>query len=463
MAAPRDDLDKLAGKARAHYEAQDMIAACKAIDLAARKVPDNPAIAFMQAQFAFEGWYEAVPLFERAARLNPGNADLVRNFVLALAAEGQRDRAVKLLEGLLARNPGWIEGLNVLATLRSTAGEEDFARGFADAASQQPGNTAVYLAWLHKLAAAKDWEGARRVLARADKHVPQAMRLARLHLECETGAAPADPSIFDGLAANDDPGLALLQIRHALRNDDPHRALGIAEAQLGTAHEGQFWPYCSLCWRLLDDRRTGWLDGDPPFAAGIDLEFEAGELDALAQFLRSLHTMNAPYPEQSVRGGTQTDRNLLLHHDPRIGKLRRMIEMAVVGWRDKLPDPQKRHPLLSRKPAQILFSGSWSVRLAGGGHHSAHTHPMGWASSALYIAVPQDMGEDHAGELAIGIPPPELELGLQPTTYFKPKDGRLVLFPSTSWHGTVPFEGEERLTVAFDVASGISGKEGRHG
>lgn len=459
MAAPPDDLDKLAGKARAHYEAQDMVAACKAIDIAATKAPDNPAIAFMQAQFAFEGWYEAVPLFERAARLNPGNVDLVRNFVLALAAEGQSERAVKLLEGLLARNPGWIDGLNVLATLRSTAGEEDFARGFADAASQQPGNAALYLAWFHKLAAAKDWEGAAWVLARADKHVPDAMRLAHLYLECETGAASAGPSILDGLAANDDPGLALLQLRHALRHDDPHRALGIAEAQLGTAQEGQFWPYCSLCWRLLDDPRAEWLDGDPSFAASIDLEFEAGELGALAQFLRSLHTMNAPYPEQSVRGGTQTDRNLLLHHDPRILKLRSLITKAVVGWRDKLPDAQERHPLLSRKPAEIRFSGSWSVRLAGGGHHSAHTHPMGWASSALYIAVPQDMGDDHAGDLAIGMPPPELGLRLEPTSYFKPKVGRLVLFPSTSWHGTVPFEGEERLTVAFDVAPEIGGKD----
>ncbi|MBK9588986.1 MAG: hypothetical protein IPO50_10640 [Sphingomonadales bacterium] len=33
----------------------------------------------------------------------------------------------------------------------------------------------------------------------------------------------------------------------------------------------------------------------------------------------------------------------------------------------------------------------------------------------------------------------------------EPKPGRLVMFPSTMWHGTVPFDAGERLTVAFDV------------
>jgi hypothetical protein len=34
----------------------------------------------------------------------------------------------------------------------------------------------------------------------------------------------------------------------------------------------------------------------------------------------------------------------------------------------------------------------------------------------------------------------------------RPEPGKLVLFPSYFWHGTVPFHSEKtRLTVAFDV------------
>ncbi len=462
-AARADDFGVLVASAQHAYAEQDMLAACAAIDRAAEQAPDHPAIAFMRAQFAYEGWYPAAQLFERAAQLNPGNADVVRNFALALASEGQGARAERLLGGILARMPGWIAGHNALGTLRVTAGEDDPYRSYAEAAAHEPGNAALYQAWFHRLAAAKDWEAAGRVLALGERHVPAAMPMLRLYFDCESGRAGSDPAIFAPFAQSADPGLALLQFRHALRHGDPARALRLAEAQLGQAHEGQFWPYISLCWRLLDDPRADWLDGNPMFAAAIDLDLSDQQLDALATFLRNLHSMSAPYPEQSVRGGTQTDRNLLLHHDPIIAALRQTIVVAVSGWRDALPPTDDAHPLLSRKPAQIGFTGSWSVRLAAGGHHSAHTHPQGWASSALYVVVPQDTGADHEGELALGLPPPELGLALEPVSFVKPKPGRLALFPSTTWHGTIPFAGEERLTVAFDVAPQRQGRDLHNG
>jgi hypothetical protein len=36
--------------------------------------------------------------------------------------------------------------------------------------------------------------------------------------------------------------------------------------------------------------------------------------------------------------------------------------------------------------------------------------------------------------------------------YIRPRPGRLVLFPSYMWHGTVPFTtAERRMTIAFDI------------
>ena len=78
---------------------------------------------------------------------------------------------------------------------------------------------------------------------------------------------------------------------------------------------------------------------------------------------------------------------------------------------------------------------------------------MGWLSSALYVALPPDLGENQAGWLKIGEPQAQLGVDLPPLRTIEPKPGRLVLFPSTMWHGTRPFEAGERLTVAFDVAT----------
>jgi hypothetical protein len=76
---------------------------------------------------------------------------------------------------------------------------------------------------------------------------------------------------------------------------------------------------------------------------------------------------------------------------------------------------------------------------------------MGWFSSALYVALPE-AGEGDAGWLTLGAPQKELGLDVAPFRKIEPKPGRLVLFPSTMWHGTVPFAEGERLTIAFDVA-----------
>src|SRR3546814_1995882 len=71
--------------------------------------------------------------------------------------------------------------------------------------------------------------------------------------------------------------------------------------------------------------------------------------------------------------------------------------------------------------------------------------------SALYSSLPDDAerGPPPAGWLQFDAQS-ELKLDLEPTRMVEPKPGRLVLFPSTMWHGTVPFEEGERLSVAFD-------------
>jgi ectoine hydroxylase-related dioxygenase (phytanoyl-CoA dioxygenase family) len=44
---------------------------------------------------------------------------------------------------------------------------------------------------------------------------------------------------------------------------------------------------------------------------------------------------------------------------------------------------------------------------------------------------------------------------MPPQHFVRPEPGKLVLFPSYMWHGTVPFTTpESRLTVAFDLLPG---------
>lgn len=154
---------------------------------------------------------------------------------------------------------------------------------------------------------------------------------------------------------------------------------------------------------------------------------------------------------QSLRHGTQTPVDLTLVDDPAI----RAFFTAIDG-------PIRRHlarlgqggdPVRRRNSGDYRLNGCWSVRLAPGGFHEHHIHPKGWYSSACYIDVPPVVeAGGREGWLALGQPPFPTPQPLEPLRYEKPQPGKLALFPSCLWHGTVPFTGDQpRLSIAFDI------------
>jgi len=429
--------------------------ALDAIRAAAVAAPNEPNIALGLAQISFEAGVDAADLFARAGALLPHRIDVQRSAAVALAAQGDSAAGQDLLDRLLRGNPEWIDGHRTLCGMRATEGDSDFARSFAAAVAQRPDSFGLRMAWFHALATARRWDDARTVIEKAEKALGerQASLLGKLFIASESGAGRDDPALFDGVETIEDTGLDLARVRHFLRGGQIERARDVAMRHLGKQTMRPFWSYLSLCWRLLGDARADWLDGGMRHVATFDLQFTPAEIDELARMLRGLHTMQAPYHEQSVRGGTQTEGPLLLRIDPVIADVRARIERALRSYVGSLPGADASHPLLGMPRRDFRFSGSWSVRLRPSGFHAVHTHPMGWISSALYVTVPggATVGQPPAGNLLFGAPPPELDLPLEPYGSVTPRAGLLALFPSTMWHGTVPFEDGERMTIAFDI------------
>lgn len=449
------DLQDPFRRAIALREAQDMGGALNAILLAAKAAPNDPNVALGLAQISFEAGLEAADLYARAAQLQPQRIDLQRSRATALAAEGRQGEGEALLEAVLAANPGWIDGHRCLCGMRATAGDADFARSFPAAIARDPENFGLRMAWFHVLATARLWDAARAVIAEAEAELGerQPSLLGKLFIASESGDEADNAALFDSVEHVADVGLDLARVRHFLRGGQIERARDICLRHAGKPAMRAFWSYLSLAWRLLGDSRADWLDGGMRDVRSFDLDFTPADLDELAATLRRLHTMQQPWHEQSVRGGTQTERPLLLRIDPVIAAARQRIEGAVQRYIAELPAADTAHPLLAAPRGRFLFAGSWSVRLRPGGFHAMHTHPMGWISSALYVAIPkpEDLGAPPAGHLQFGAPPPELNLPLTPYGAVEPKPGRLALFPSTMWHGTVPFTDGERMTIAFDI------------
>ncbi len=433
-------------------------AAAGAYDAALRADPLRLTALHGRARMAMERGEEgASDLYARALKQKPGDLDLVLGLAESLEAEGEAS-GLALLTDSVALNPAWVTGHEVLARMRSEAGDGDgFADHYIRSIGQRPDDRALHLSY---------WQ----ILARAERHgeALAALRAARARL----GDDPALPAMEAVLAGElGDPGAALALIgrlddgsridllfahgRAALRAGDA-QAAEKAFARIVALDPGAIggWAHLDLVWRLTGDDRHSWLTGQPGLWGVSDLGLDSAALARLADLLRGLHRSRAHPIGQSLRGGTQTRGRLFLRSEPEIRQLREAIAAAVADHFRALPPKDSSHPLLKYRDTPFGIEGSWSVRLSAQGFHVNHIHPEGIMSSACYISLPPSLGSGTSrdGWLELGRPPAELGLDLEPLASIEPRPGRLALFPSYVYHGTRPFRDGERLTIAFDVA-----------
>jgi tetratricopeptide (TPR) repeat protein len=438
----------------AHRGLEDLAPAVDAFEKSAALAPADPLIAHSHARCALEAGLPSIDLFDRAERLAPGDEMATFGRLSAQLSEGRIDDAIDDLEARLSKQPAWLSGHASLCRLRWLKGERDgFASSFEAAVAAAPRDLNLWREWADALMHANQYEGALALVARgraaAGAHI--LFDAVETIAMAEQGRTEEADRLFAALGTIGHVTMAARYMRHLLRAGRPDEAARFGGRWINTEGAELVWPYIATAWRLTSDKKWQSLEGDERLVGVYDLADQV-PLEALAETLRGLHLALGQPLEQSVRGGTQTDGSLFSRIEPEIRALRAAIVAAVETHIAQLPRRQWGHPTLIERRSPVRFAGSWSVRLPGAGFHSNHIHPAGWLSSAFYVSLPDAMGADQAGWLKLGEPQAELGIDLAPFRTIEPKPGRLVLFPSTMWHGTIPFAEGERLTVAFDVA-----------
>ncbi len=181
----------------------------------------------------------------------------------------------------------------------------------------------------------------------------------------------------------------------------------------------------------------------------------AGFNRALADHILRHPTLERDPPGRSTRNGYHTGELFRGKQGPMAG-FRRLVDKALGQYRARLPrDPD--HPFVAAAPRRLALS-SWALVLESGGHEVAHIHPRGWLSGVYYVALPVGIGAEdpaRAGWLEFGRPTAELSLPIPPRVQqVAPKEGRLYLFPSYFYHGTIPFTANRpRICISFDVCA----------
>jgi uncharacterized protein (TIGR02466 family) len=192
------------------------------------------------------------------------------------------------------------------------------------------------------------------------------------------------------------------------------------------------------------------------FHSHIDALSDASDA-LLADLLRDVtHAEIEARKQGRLHHGIQSAGNLFRRSEPSFARLAALIGEQVARYRTRLAGDTC--VFAQDFPPDTVFSSAWYVKMSKGGHLTSHIHETGWLSGVVYLAIPRDRPE---GSLAGGI-----EFSTDGDDYPREHDdfprktllpvaGDIVLFPSSLFHRTIPFESnEERICIAFDVKPG---------
>ena len=408
---------------------------------------------------------DALEHYEAARKLGLDRAELHHNLGNAYIDMQKANPAIDAYRAALKRNPEDPEthrNLNSLLWQQDLL--DDYLKSYREVLRNNPDAEELRLAYATALNQKDSFDEAEEVLRDGLRHSIESSALKSLLAYTMEGQGRWEEALKMHAAAAKMPDAVPNQLisygRALLACQQPEEALRQIQAGAAlTPFNQRALAYLGLCWRLLGDERDDVLNDYDTLVRAYEIPVPEG-YSSSAEFNQRLQAVLEPlhiglrHPaEQTLRGGTQTSGNLFDRRDPEIVALMTSLTTCIEDYIGRFPR-NDNHPLFIRRSENFEFSASWSVRLANCGYHTMHTHPLGWISSSYYVQVPHEVaeGDEHGGGIKFGEPDIDIGEAGKARLKIQPSAGRLVLFPSYMWHGTVPFESDEpRMTTPFDV------------
>lgn len=178
-------------------------------------------------------------------------------------------------------------------------------------------------------------------------------------------------------------------------------------------------------------------------------EFLAANPNFLARLMEEAEHLASTWENHTTLGGFQSYGNLF-DASGSFETLETMIRSELARYRDE--KSELGGGIIQGFPSRYELDG-WHVKLLKSGHQKPHIHSRGWVSGVFYLKVPDNIpGNEGAISFSLhGYNYRKLREDI-PELIHKPSAGELVLFPSSLFHSTVPFESEDdHQCIAFDV------------
>jgi uncharacterized protein (TIGR02466 family) len=160
--------------------------------------------------------------------------------------------------------------------------------------------------------------------------------------------------------------------------------------------------------------------------------------------------------QSRLYSGMQSAGNLLKRPEPAFQKLAALVKAKIAEYRDQYADEDCE--LIKSFPKEIDFSSSWYLKMKKGGNLGSHIHEEGWISGCVYLKLPTVRKDPTEAAFEYGTHGDNYPRQHEnfPTQVVIQKVGDIVLFPSSLFHHTIPFNSDEdRVCVAFDLKPSI--------
>jgi len=397
-----------------------------AVDLITRAIAIDPDLAEAHSNLGtalrdLGKLEEAVTSYHKALALKPDYADAHNNLGNALKDLGEPEEAVASYHKALNLKPDLAEAHNNLGNaLRDLGKPEEAISSYQKALNLKPdyvnahNNLGLALRELGRL------EDALQIFESID--TPECYAHV---LECLFALGEYDKFYEKQTASarNNEINTRVAAINafasHQLNRSDPH-------------------PFCPTPLKFV--RVCEPLDG---------VDDADGFLCDLMDDLQSREAIWEP-PGKTTRHGFQTMSNLFKKPYGRLVELDRIIKDTIENYRFEFSS--ENCDFIKLFPKTLTLSG-WFIRLIKGGHQAEHIHSGAWLSGIFYLQMPKCTDQEEGSiELGLwGYDYPILNKSY-PKNRFYPKNGSIILFPSSLFHRTIPFHSdEERMSIAFDL------------
>ena len=169
----------------------------------------------------------------------------------------------------------------------------------------------------------------------------------------------------------------------------------------------------------------------------------------LGVLMDSADKETAIWENRTTKGGYQTFGNLF-EKGEEFEDLARRISRHLARYQQE--HAVRTEGIIKWFPKNYRLNG-WRVKLMKSGYQKPHIHPRGWISGVLYLKVPSEISGNE-GAIGFGFDGygDTMSEAKGISRIHNPQVGDLVLFPSSLYHKTIPFDSdEERQCIAFDV------------